>query len=642
MNIKLTSLFFAIITFSVVGLYSINELIFAEEGDYTIATGFESAIGKNSASKKADPDKEEEEKKEKDDKDQKKFKLGKTPVSRQPATPGVQEIGNSNIDGSGLFGTGVGIGVLFPQGVFDAGDRTDPIGPGCPAGYVFVDYNSDAILDPGECWRGVVIKDGKLGIGSINPLFTLDVTGAARITGDLSVPTINGLVPLFTETDPTVPDSVKDGTDWTEISNIPTDIADGDQVGLLSETDPTVPSSIKDGISWTEISNRPAGLDNGDQIGILSESDPTVAHSVKDGVSWPEISSIPSGFADNVDNTGVLIEADPQVGSNSANIVPKWDGSALVSGNIYNDASGNVGIGTDDPKGVLDISSSTNGFVIPRLTTAVRDALSAVNGMMLYNVDNNRFEGFENGVWVALSGSAGASPTPDPTPAPTPQCATDDGNTVVKLHMEDTGLTDAKGHTVTRGANVTRSSAQKKFGSYSAYFNGPNGSNGILGLGDHANWEFGTGNFTIDFWYHPTGLRDDEAVIDKGYWESGVSNGYALKQVLGRLWFRRTNGRINITHEIATGVVLTANTWQHVAIVRSSGVTTIYVGGVNRGSSSIPDDLGTNGAQLAIGGDSGGAISSASVQGYIDELRISKGVARWTSNFTPPTMPYCD
>ncbi len=436
MGIKLKHLFFAVITFSVIGLFSTNELVFAGEGDFTIATGFESAIGKNTALKKADTDKEDK----KDEKGEKKFKLGKTPVSRQPETPGVQEIGNSNIDGTGLFETGVGIGVLSPQGIFDAGDRTDPIGPGCPAGYVFVDYNGDSILDNGECWRGVVIKDGKLGIGTTVPLFNLDVTGEARITGDLSVLTINGQVPLFTETDPTVPDSVKDGTDWneisnipadiadgdqvgilsetdptvpasikdgitwTEVSNIPTDIADGDQVGILSETDPTVPASIKDGITWTEISNRPAGLDNGDQIGILSESDPTVANSVKDGVSWPEISGIPSGFADNVDNTGVLAEADPEVGDNVVNTVPKWDGSALVSGDIYNDPSGNIGIGTINPGGALEVSSTTGGFVLPRMNTVQRDALTQVlNGTMIFNTTSGQFEGYNGTEWVTLS-----------------------------------------------------------------------------------------------------------------------------------------------------------------------------------------------------------------------------------------------
>jgi hypothetical protein len=119
-----------------------------------------------------------------------------------------------------------------------------------------------------------------------------------------------------TETDPTVPDSIKDGINWNEISDIPSDIIDGDDVGITSETDPTVLASVKDGVSWNEVSSRPAGLDDGDDVGITSES-------------------------------------DPQVGSNTTGRIPKWNGSALVTGTIYD--NGNVGIGTSNPQSKLSV-----------------------------------------------------------------------------------------------------------------------------------------------------------------------------------------------------------------------------------------------------------------------------------------------
>ncbi|MCP4002501.1 MAG: hypothetical protein GY727_16495, partial [Gammaproteobacteria bacterium] len=73
----------------------------------------------------------------------------------------------------------VGIGVTEPQGEFEVGDRTDP-DPGsgiCPPGYVHVDDNGDSIIDSGECWRGIVLKDGKVGIGTIDPTDRLTVDG---------------------------------------------------------------------------------------------------------------------------------------------------------------------------------------------------------------------------------------------------------------------------------------------------------------------------------------------------------------------------------------------------------------------------------------------------------------------------------
>jgi hypothetical protein len=63
-------------------------------------------------------------------------------------------------------------------------------------------------------------------------------------------------------------------------------------------------------------------------------------------------------------------------------------------------SNGNVGIGTTSPQGALDVSSTTGAFIVPRMTTAQRDALSAVNGMIIYNTTTNQFNFYENGAWV--------------------------------------------------------------------------------------------------------------------------------------------------------------------------------------------------------------------------------------------------
>ncbi len=62
--------------------------------------------------------------------------------------------------------------------------------------------------------------------------------------------------------------------------------------------------------------------------------------------------------------------------------------------------NGNVGIGTTSPQGALDITSTTGGLIVPRMTTTERNALTAVNGLIIYNSSTNQFNFYENGAWV--------------------------------------------------------------------------------------------------------------------------------------------------------------------------------------------------------------------------------------------------
>lgn len=71
---------------------------------------------------------------------------------------------------------------------------------------------------------------------------------------------------------------------------------------------------------------------------------------------------------------------------------------------VTNGGTDNVGIGTASPaaSAKLEISSTTGALLLPRMTTTQRNALTAVNGMIIYNTTNNVIEGYENGSWVNL------------------------------------------------------------------------------------------------------------------------------------------------------------------------------------------------------------------------------------------------
>ena len=67
---------------------------------------------------------------------------------------------------------------------------------------------------------------------------------------------------------------------------------------------------------------------------------------------------------------------------------------------VHINSTGQVGIGTTQPQGALDVSSTSGGFIVPRITKVQRDALKPVNGMIIYNTTENEFNFYEDGEWV--------------------------------------------------------------------------------------------------------------------------------------------------------------------------------------------------------------------------------------------------
>jgi len=78
------------------------------------------------------------------------------------------------------------------------------------------------------------------------------------------------------------------------------------------------------------------------------------------------------------------------------------------------------------------------------------------------------------------------------------------------------------------------------------------------------------------------------------------------------------------------------NAWNHIAVVRSSGTVSIYLGGISGGSGAMGYDIDTSNSIYVANN----YIAGRKFIGYIDEFRLSKGIARWTANFTPPSTAY--
>ncbi len=104
-----------------------------------------------------------------------------------------------------------------------------------------------------------------------------------------------------------------------------------------------------------------------------------------------------------------------KIGRNSADGVLHFQGTQATyngynflsqagTSSFFIKATGSVGIGTaaPDASAILDLTSTTGALLIPRMTTTQRDALTAENGMLIYNTTLNKFEGYENGAWASL------------------------------------------------------------------------------------------------------------------------------------------------------------------------------------------------------------------------------------------------
>ena len=170
-------------------------------------------------------------------------------------------------------------------------------------------------------------------------------------------------------------------------------------------------------------------------------------------------------------------------------------------------------------------------------------------------------------------------------------------------------------------------------------------STGVIafdGTGDYLTTQsssesnFGSSNFTIEFWIKSTKAgRQDPVGWNFYFTDAGWAGLIFNLSTSSMAWYENANPRIS-----ATSTGWNNGNWNHVAVARSSNSVRMFLNGSQVGS--------TYTTSFSYGRDASGFIigdittTAGSVDGYIDELRITKGVARYTANFTPPTAPFPD
>lgn len=214
-----------------------------------------------------------------------------------------------------------------------------------------------------------------------------------------------------------------------------------------------------------------------------------------------------------------------------------------------------------------------------------------------------------------------------------------DSFTKLMLHL-DNNLTDSEitPKIVSDSGGVTFSNVIAKFG-YSGLFTAA--SSQYLSTPDSADWFFGTGDFTIDLWIYPNSLPGAAAFtyVISQYGTITADRAWIIDINNNVLEFNYNSGGAVIQGG-ASSAALTTGQWYHVAVVRSGNNFTLYLNGTATGAATVDaNTLVDSTTELEIG-QGNGVVAGRYFDGYMDEIRISKGVARWTSNFTPPTAPY--
>jgi len=211
----------------------------------------------------------------------------------------------------------------------------------------------------------------------------------------------------------------------------------------------------------------------------------------------------------------------------------------------------------------------------------------------------------------------------------------------LQMHMNDTGLTDVKGHTVSLFGNAARSATQSKFGGFSAAFDGTGDYLSVANASADCDM---SGTFTFECWYYPNSLT----VAPFLFMTNGASGVNAGNNI-----YIETTGAVSVVFAKAsspttqTGLttaagLVTSGAWNHIAVTKVGLIVTVFVNGIKALTSTLAEAVaaGVSTRAVVIGAHYLGTVQFAN--GYIDDMRFTKNVERYTASFNVPTAAYPD
>lgn len=208
-------------------------------------------------------------------------------------------------------------------------------------------------------------------------------------------------------------------------------------------------------------------------------------------------------------------------------------------------------------------------------------------------------------------------------------------NVSALVHMQGanngTTFTDSSSNalTVTANGNAKTTTSAFKWGNSSGSFDG---SGDYLTIAASSAMDFGTGNYTIEMWVKWTSVSGAQTLIDFGNGATylRIDNGTTL-------YLADDSGVLVIN--AATITTLSAGQWYHIAVVRNGTARNVYVDGSSVASGTRSGNSGSSAVTTKVASRYDSALA---YNGLMQDLRITKGVARYTATFTPPSAQFPD
>jgi Concanavalin A-like lectin/glucanases superfamily len=216
-----------------------------------------------------------------------------------------------------------------------------------------------------------------------------------------------------------------------------------------------------------------------------------------------------------------------------------------------------------------------------------------------------------------------------------------DAYTKILLHMNgsdgSTTFTDQSGKSWAANGNAQIDTAQSKFGGASGLFDG---AGDWIDTPDHADFNVGSGDWTVDFWFRTS---TTSALYLFGQADSALTA--ATIGIFGFIQSASNILRIGFYNTVPAvkfkdySVAAADGNWHHFAGIRYGNNLYIAYDGTLSSAADVTGSTVQNSAnKLSVGRL--GEYATTPFNGWIDEFRFSAGIARWTSNFTPPSSQY--